>query len=149
MYQGNNAYRLKIEEREKLKLKRRDNPKYEYYIKRERKKIIAMIVMVTAVAFLVMLRYAEINILNNQIQSKQKNYEQLVAQNTNLEMERDRVIDLSTVEDIAVNQYGMATPTRDQVIYITVTRPDEVRIAQKNGLIAFLKNTIGQITSKS
>lgn len=37
-YNGNNAYRIKIKEREEERLKRRDNPKYESFVKAKKKK---------------------------------------------------------------------------------------------------------------
>lgn len=123
-YNGNNAYRIKIKEREEERLQRRDNPKYESFVKAKKKKIIGTILLLMAVALTGVLRYARISVLNNELQSVKKELSDAVAEKTNLEIERDRIIDLANVENIAVNEYGMSAPTKDQIVYITVSRQD-------------------------
>lgn len=128
-YNGNNAYRIRITEREETKLRRRDNPKYEEFVKRKRKTIILTMLAIMSVALLVILRYARISALSNTMQAEHKQLESVMAERANLEIERDRLIDLSAVEKIAVNEYGMQTPTKGQIVYITVSRDDNVELA--------------------
>lgn len=111
-YNGNNAYRIKIKEREEERLKRRDNPKYESFVKAKKKKIIGTILIIMAVALTGVLRYAKISVLNNELQKTRKDLSEAVAEKTDLEIERDRIINIAHVEEIAVNEYKMAAPTR-------------------------------------
>ncbi len=136
-YNGNNAYRIKIKEREEQRLQRRDNPKYESFVKAKKKKIIGAILIIMAVALTAVLRYAGISVLNNELQSAKKELADAVAERTSLEIERDRIINLANIEKIAVNEYKMAAPTKEQIVYITVARPDSVSV-KKASLFAKL-----------
>lgn len=133
-YNGNNAYRIKIKEREEERLQRRDNPRYESFVKAKKKKIIGTILLLMAVALVGVLRYARISVLNNELQAVKKELSNAVAEKTNLEIERDRIIDLANVENIAVNEYGMSAPTKDQIVYITVSREDSVKLENRSFL---------------
>lgn len=133
-YNGNNAYRIKIKEREEERLQRRDNPRYESFVKAKKKKIIGTILLLMAVALVGVLRYARISVLNNELQAAKKELSNAVAEKTNLEIERDRIIDLANVENIAVNEYGMSAPTKDQIVYITVSREDSVKLENRSFL---------------
>ena len=133
-YNGNNAYRIKIKEREEERLQRRDNPRYESFVKAKKKKIIGTILLLMAVALVGVLRYARISVLNNELQTAKKELADAVAEKTNLEIERDRIIDLANVENIAVNEYGMSAPTKDQIVYITVSREDSVKLENRSFL---------------
>ena len=128
-YNGNNAYRIRIQEREEQRLERRDNPKYEHFVKSRRKEIIGSMLIIMAAALVIILRYAQISVLNSEVQSTNKLLEDARTEYINLEIERDRIIDLSNVEDIAVNSYGMTTPTKDQIVYISVERGDSIKVA--------------------
>ncbi len=125
-YNGNNAYRIKIQEREEQRLVRRDNPKYESFVKAKRKEIIGSIMVLMAVALMIALRSAQISVLNSDVQNARKMLEDVRAERAYLEIERDRVIDLAKVEEIAVNTYGMKRPARDQIVFVDVTRGDSV-----------------------
>ncbi len=127
-YSGNNAYRIKIREREERKLERRDNPKYEAFVKLRKKQIIASILLIMSVAMVVILRYAQISVLNSEIQRTKKVLEDTKTECTNLCIERDRIIDLSHVEEIATESYGMITPAKDQIVYISVSKNDSVKV---------------------
>ena len=133
-YNGNNAYRIKIKEREEERLQRRDNPRYESFVKAKKKKIIGTILLLMAVALVGVLRYARISVLNNELQAAKKELSNAVAEKTNLEIERDRIIDLANVENIAVNEYGMSAPTKDQIVYITISREDSVKLENRSFL---------------
>ena len=65
-YSGNNAYRIRLKEREERRLERRDNPKYERYIAVQKKKIIGAMLIIMAAALAIILRYAQISVLNTQ-----------------------------------------------------------------------------------
>lgn len=140
-YNGNNAYRIKIKEREEERLQRRDNPRYESFVKAKKKKIIGTILLLMAVALVGVLRYARISVLNNELQTAKKELNNAVAEKTNLEIERDRIIDLANVENIAVNEYGMSAPTKDQIVYITVSRKDSVKLENRSFLEKLFRKT--------
>ncbi len=131
-YNGNNAYRIKIKEREEERLQRRDNPKYESFVKAKKKKIIGTMLLIMAVALTIVLRYAKISVLNNELQEMKKHLSDAEAEMVSLEIERDRIIDLSNVERIATEEYGMAAPTKDQIVYITVARADSRSVSGGN-----------------
>ena len=128
-YNGNNAYRIRIQEREEQRLERRDNPKYEHFVKNRRKEIIGSMLIIMAAALVIILRYAQISVLNTELQEANMLLEEARAERAYMEIERDRVIDLANIEDIAVNIYGMRRPTRDQIVYINVARDDSVKIS--------------------
>lgn len=85
-----------------------------------------------AVALTGVLRYAKISVLNNELQKTRKDLSEAVAEKTDLEIERDRIINIAHVEEIAVNEYKMAAPTKDQIVYITVARPDSLTVKNKS-----------------
>ena len=128
-YSGNNAYRIRLKEREERRLERRDNPKYERYIAVQKKKIIGAMLIIMAAALAIILRYAQISVLNTQEQKAMAALEEARTTQSNLEIERDRCIDLVKIEDIAVHEYGMIKPMKDQVVYITVARANTVKVA--------------------
>lgn len=125
---GSNAYRIKIQEREEQRLVRRDNPRYEAFVKLRKKQIIATMLLIMSVAMVVILRYAQISVLNSEIQETKKALEEIRTEYTNLCIERDRIIDLSRIEEIATETYGMITPNKDQIVYINVSRNDSVKV---------------------
>ena len=127
-YNGNNAYRIKIKEREEQRLVRRDNPKYESFVKAKRKEIIGSILIMMAVALMIILRYAQISVLNSDVQASQKLLEDAYTERATLEIERDRIIDLSHIEEVATKSYGMTTPKKGQIVYISVEREDSVKV---------------------
>jgi cell division protein FtsL len=129
-YSGNNAYRIRLEEREEQRLIRRDNPRYEAYIKARKKEFIGIIMIIMAFALAIVLRYAQISVLNNDVQMMNNMLEDARTVRTNLEIERDRVIDLTHIEDIAVKEYGMYTPKKDQVVYVSVIRNDNITLSK-------------------
>lgn len=131
-YNGNNAYRIKIKEREEERLKRQDNPRYESFVKAKKKKIMGTMLLIMAVALTIVLRYANISVLNNEIQATKKLLSDAEAEMISLEIERDRIIDLANVERIATEEYGMAAPNKDQIVYITVARADSKTVAEKS-----------------
>lgn len=137
-YNGNNAYRIKIQEREEQRLVRRDNPKYESFVKAKRKEIIGSILIMMAVALMIILRYAQISVLNSDILTAQRVLEEARTERATLEIERDRVIDLSHIEEVAVGSYGMTTPKKDQIVYISVERADSVKVSE-SGMKGFVK----------
>lgn len=125
---GSNAYRIKIQEREEQRLERRDNPRYEAFVKLRKKQIIATMLLIMSVAMVVILRYAQISVLNSEIQRTKKVLDDAKTECTNLCIERDRIIDLSHVEEIATESYGMITPNKDQIVYISVSKKDNVKV---------------------
>lgn len=137
-YNGNNAYRIRIQEREEQRLVRRDNPKYERFVKAKRKEIIGSILVMMAVALMIILRYAQISVLNTDIHETQKILEEAYTERATLEIERDRVIDLSHIEEVAVGTYGMTAPKKDQIIYISVEKDDRVKVSE-SGFKEFAK----------
>lgn len=137
-YNGNNAYRIRIQEREEQRLVRRDNPKYERFVKAKRKEIIGSILVMMAVALMIILRYAQISVLNSDIHETQKILEEAYTERATLEIERDRVIDLSHIEEVAVGTYGMTAPKKDQIIYISVEKDDRVKVSE-SGFKEFAK----------
>lgn len=133
-YNGNNAYRIRLKEREERRLEQRDNPKYERYIAVRKKKIIGAMMIIMAAALAVILRYAQISVLNTKEQKAISLLEEARTTQSNLEIERDRCIDLAKIEDIAVHEYGMVKPMKDQVVYITVSRANTVKVGEKTYL---------------
>ncbi|MDO5480016.1 MAG: hypothetical protein Q4G23_12725, partial [Clostridia bacterium] len=91
-YNGNNAYRIRLQEREEQRLVRRDNPKYESFVRAKRKEIIGSMLVIMAVALMIILRYAQISVLNSEVQKSKMLLEEARTEYTNLEIERDRII---------------------------------------------------------
>ena len=127
-YKGSNAYRVKIQEREQRKLERRDNPAYERLIKTRKKEVFLVFAIMMTISLVAILRMAHISALNVEIQQAEKVLEEAMATKANLEIEYDRAIDLSYIEEVAVNSYGMTVPTKDQIVYISVEREDSVKV---------------------
>lgn len=140
---GSNAYRLPEEQRQVHVEPKKIQGGLTRKRRSSRIKTILAILTVTMVAFTAMMRYAEINVVNNKIQQLKQDLEASNTEVANLSIEVDRTIDLPTVENIATTRYGMVKPSNEQIIYITVTQGDQVDVVKKTGFTATLKSMFG------
>ena len=84
----------------------------------------ALVVMVFAMAFAVVSGYVAINEANNEISSLADEYNDIVASNQALQVKIDKAIDLSQLQTIAGEKFGMIRPERYQMFYVDLERND-------------------------
>ena len=76
------------------------------------------VVLLFAMAFLVVSGYVEINEANNEISKLKAEYNNIVASNQAIQVKIDKAIDLTKLQEVAGERFGMVRPERYQMFYI-------------------------------
>ncbi len=74
----------------------------------------------------VLLMQAKTEVLN-----LEKQYANIVEENTNKKIQMEQSIDLKKIEEIAISQYGMQRLDKNQTIYVKVVQEDYAEIVNK------------------
>ena len=61
----------------------------------------------------------------------EKQYANIVEENTNKKIQMEQSIDLKKIEEIAISQYGMQRLDKNQTIYVKVVQEDYAEIVNK------------------
>ncbi len=77
-----------------------------------------------AVAFVIVNGYVKINEAYSQIAKLEKEYNDVIATNQDLQVKIDKAIDLEQLQTIVSEKYGMARPERYQMFYIDMEQGD-------------------------
>lgn len=87
-------------------------------------KMVFNVMLLFALSFAVIYRYAIITELSYEIDKLGKEYESLLEEKSVLEFELEKGMNLATVEDVATNKLGMVRPDKNQVIGVSVPKTD-------------------------
>ena len=94
--------------------------------KRKRFKAMMSIFAVFAVAFVIVFRYAYIAEMNDSLNEIKNNYQEINRENNMMQIEIDKNINLTKVEEIATTKLGMQKPQKHQIVYVNVVGDDKV-----------------------
>ena len=84
----------------------------------------ALVVMAFVMAFAVVSGYVAINEANNEISSLADEYNNIVADNQALQVKIDKAVDLSQLQTVAGEKFGMIRPERYQMFYVDLGMND-------------------------
>lgn len=133
----------------KQKLKSRRNIKVKL-------KVIASVLLIFAIGFSVMYRYAQVVDINNKLGSMELEYENLREANAKIRIRLEQETDLNVIKTLAEENLGMRVPAESQTVYIKVAGKDMTMVsdAYKNltdetsgeGMFAVLMDKVREFT---
>lgn len=94
-------------------------------------RMMAIVLVCFAVAFVIIFRYASITEASNTVLSLRNELNHMYRINEQMEASVDRSINLRNIEQIAKNELGMQRPQQYQIVYVNVPRDDYVQILQR------------------
>lgn len=115
------------------------------------------IVFIFSVSVLIISRYASIAEINFNINSLEKDYQKAMKENTELNVQLMRSVNLESLEKVAIEELNMQYPdVQNQIVYVNIQQnkgPDETQNSafysisdvQENRYIAYTKTVIGNI----
>ena len=87
-----------------------------------------------AVAFVIVNGYVKINEARGRVTQLEKQYNEIVAANQDLQVKIDKAIDLEQLQTVANENFGMVRPERYQMFYVDMEQGDASEIyAKKDG----------------
>ncbi len=115
------------------------------------------IIFIFSVSVLIISRYAFIAEINFNINSLEKDYQKAVKENTELNVQLMKSVNLETLEKVAVEELNMQYPdVQSQIVYVNIQRNQgagevqnsafySISDVQENRYIAYTKTVIGNI----
>ncbi len=103
-----------------------------------------------AVAFLIVNGYVKINEAYNGIAQLEKEYNDIVATNQDLQVKIDKAVDLEQLQNVANEKFGMVRPERYQMFYVDMQQGDFAKTYAKeenSDAKVAMKGVTGTITS--
>lgn len=85
----------------------------------------AMTACLLALAFMIVRGYVSIDEMNGSISSLKTDYNKIIAENQAISAEIDKSLDLSELQSIAKEKYGLVRPEKYQVFYIDMSEGDD------------------------
>jgi len=104
-------------------------PKVKKKIKTPAFRFALAVIFIFSIAFIILLRYAMITEVTENNLLLKKQYEEIAEDNKRINVEIDSNVNLSKVEEIAINRLGMKKPEKYQMVYIDVVGDDFVKTA--------------------
>lgn len=156
-YNSNNAYRLQEEYYDTAENTRKQKSENKPSPNKSKNgmgklKTISLVMLCFGVAFYVLIRYVAINEASSRVDRLKKELAKLESTNQQTQIELDRSIDLSKVEEIAVNKLGMQRPEKYQIVYIDLKNNDYGEVVkdkqndkESSGTFAILMKTITNV----
>ncbi len=97
-------------------------------------------VTIAAVAVMLLMSYAQLAAISNQVVHEQKTLASLEEEHVKLVSRYERTFDLAAIKEAAENA-GMAKPSSSQIYYIDLSAPDNVVLYQHE------ENVLGRVTA--
>ncbi len=79
-----------------------------------------------AVAFVIVNGYVKINEARGEVAQLEKQYNDIVAANQDLQVKIDKAIDLEQLQTVANERFGMVRPERYQMFYVDMEQGDAI-----------------------
>ncbi|MDD4188878.1 MAG: cell division protein FtsL [Eubacteriales bacterium] len=141
VYNENNVLKQKLKSRKNIKLKL---------------KVIASVVLVFAIGFSVMYRYAQIVDINNKMSAMEIEYENVREANAKIKIRLEEETDLNVIKTLAEENLGMRVPAESQTVYIKVAGKDMTMVSDAyrnildessgNNMLATLMDKVREFT---
>jgi len=132
---GNNAYKYDTFETTNKNIERRKKSMRKAKVVKRKKAAIAnalSIMIFTSLAFCLLFRYALITEQCSEVARLKTQLEDTNSIMVEKEFDRDRQIDLKTIEQIATSKLGMKRPEKYQIVYIDLENDDYAQVIQKD-----------------
>ena len=103
-----------------------------------------------AIAFLIVNGYVKINEAYNGIAKLEKEYNDIIATNQDLQVKIDKAVDLEQLQVVANEKFGMVRPERYQMFYVDMQQDDFAKTyanEEKSDNKVAMKGVTGTITS--
>ena len=127
--QGSTAEKITYDVYEENKvLKTKKNQKSYAVVKL---KAVCCLIAVFAMGSLVMFRYATITKLNYSLTKQTKVYNDIVKENSVLNVQIEQAMDLQKVRSIAENTLGMQKPDKRQINYVSIAKGNYTKVASE------------------
>lgn len=84
------------------------------------------------IAFVIVNGYVRINEARGRVTQLEKQYNDIVAANQDLQVKIDKAIDLEQLQTVANEKFGMVRPERYQMFYVDMEQGDASEIYAKN-----------------
>ncbi len=114
--------------------KKQSYPVVQQHIKKIRRgslRLISNVLLLCLVAFAILFRYSTIVERDHQLETLKEEYNAIADENKRLQVEIDSALNLSNVEQIAMNELGMAKPEKYQTVYVDIKGDDYVEVAEE------------------
>ena len=111
---------------------------------------ILSIFVITALAFVLLARYAIITEKTTRLTKLRAEYETANSLVVQKEFDLEREVDLQKIEETATNKLGMQRPEKSQLVYITMDNSDYTEVSQTSdggggGFFAFIAGGFNNI----
>ena len=138
---------LKIEKTEPRKKVKRGTAKKA--IKKNVRSNILSILVITALAFVLLARYAIITEKTTRLTKLRSEYETANSMVVQKEFDLEREVDLQKIEEIATTKRGMQRPEKSQMVYISMDNSDYTEVSEikesGGGFFAFVAGGFNNI----
>lgn len=104
------------------------------------------IIAITAMAFCMLYRYAQITEKSSQVALLKNELEEAESAIVQKQFELERSVDLKTIESVAISRLGMQTPDKQQIVYIDMKNEDFVEVDEKPVISGVFGSIISSIT---
>jgi len=115
-------------------------------------KAVCCLLAIFAVGTFTMYRYATITKLNYSLAKQTKVYNDLVKDNSILNVQIEQAMDLQKIRSVAENTLGMQKPEKYQTKYVSVAKDNYTKVsaayaneAGSNTILAWFQNVLGLI----
>ena len=124
---GTSAYKYEEFETQKKSVKKGVSKKQK---SRAYRKKAVMVIMVTALAFILLFRYAAITEMTSRLAAMKAEYDSVSSLAVSKECALRETVDLRKVEQIATTELGMQRPEKHQIVYINMQNTDYTEMPQ-------------------
>jgi hypothetical protein len=115
-------------------------------------KAVCCLMAVFAVGTFTMYRYATITQMNYSLAKQTKVYNDLVKENSILNVQIEQAMDLQKIRSVAENTLGLQKPEKNQIKYVSVAKDNYTKVSSayanekgSNSLLAWFQNVLGLI----
>lgn len=85
---------------------------------------VALVALVFAAAFVIVNGYVAINEAKSEILELKEEYNDMIAENQAIQVKIDKAVDLSSLQTVAEEKFGMMRPERYQMFYVDLSQND-------------------------
>jgi len=116
VYNENRVLKQKLKSRKNIKLKL---------------KVVASVMLIFAIGFTVMYRYAQVVDINNKLSAMEIEYESVREANAKIKIRLEQETDLNVIKRLAEESLGMRVPAESQTVYIKVAGKDLTMVSDE------------------
>lgn len=144
---GSAAREIKYDVYEQNAVLKRKREQRSYF--KAKTRMVTVVLILFAVGFLVIFRYAKLIEMNYQISKYNKEYERLRNDNITTRINIEKQLDLQSIREAAITRLGMQKPDSCQIVYLKVPKNDYIEVSEEyKERLASNKNMFEVVFSK-